>query len=650
MKVVARSPFFEPSDPRKLRPMSTPGGSLHLKKLPQEPEHKSTILGASANLIVSVVGAGIVGVPYAIQQSGLVAGLIMTIFVALITDKSLRLLIETAKHIDVPSYEVLYEASFGYMGFLTISGFMFIMSYGAMVSYMMIMKNALSYLLGVPDNDFYLKRAVLVVATLLVLFPLSSQRNMADLAKTSRASVTFYILIVLFVIVFSPVTESVEQNGGWKHTISTDIIKPNTFFTGLGVLSFAYVCQHSSFIIAGSLNKPTKARWAQVSGISLGFSGTLALLMGTFGYLGFLQDTRGNVLENFEPMAADDPLLGRLANVVRVMVTCCMFFVYPLDAFVQRHVYMVLLFKGRQAHEGDDHAVLARRDRRLILTAALISLSLTPALLVENVGVVLAVTGAIAGSFLSYIAPGTAYLAIHGEEFIDFVMKSWTRGNLLASKPQTPVSRGTLFASEPETSAPDTDIEATQQSDEESAPGGVFSFVMDAAGSVVWVILLMPIWVGIARIGQRNLEEHFEQEAIKSPHLSRLGKIVHPNPVRAKLKALTKHRNILPPQRKLKQALSDMALNREENDADEFDREARGTLVTPRDAIGYGTISGADSFQKQVEDIDDTDAQDSEHDPQDSEPTLYDFAVAIGFIVFGVIAMVIGLLSIFMSS
>jgi sodium-coupled neutral amino acid transporter 11 len=632
--------------------MSTPGGSVHLKKLPQEPEQKSTILGASSNLIVSIVGAGIVGIPYAIQQSGLVAGLIMTIFVALITEKSLRLLIDTAKHIDVPSYEVLYEASFGYKGFLTISFFMFIMSYGAMVSYMMIMKNALSYLLGVPQNDFYMKRAVLVVATLFVLFPLSSQRDMADLAKTSRVSVTFYILIVLFVIVFSPVSESVEQNGGWKHTISTDIIKPSTFFTGLGVLSFAYVCQHSSFIIAGSLNKPTKARWAQVSGISLGFSGTLALLIGSFGYLGFLQDTRGNVLENFEPMAAHDPLLGRLAFVVRGMLTCCMFFVYPLDAFVQRHVYMVLLFKGRQAHEGDDHAVLARRDRRLVLTAALISLSLTPALLVEDVGAVLAVTGAIAGSFLSYIAPGSAYLAVHGEEFIDFVMKSWTRGNLLASKPQTAPasSRGPLLLSEPETSASDTDIEATQQSAEGPASGSVFSFIMDAAGSVVWVILLMPIWVGIARIGQSNLEQHFEEEAIKSPHLSRLGKIVHPNPVRAKLKALTKQRKILPPQRKLKPALSDMALDRERTDAEEFDGEARDALVTPRDAVGYGTISGADSLQQEEEAKDNTSAEDSEPDPQDSEPTLYDFAVAIGFIVFGVIAMVVGLLSIFMGS
>ena len=57
--------------------------------------------------------------------------------------KSLRLLIETAKHVGVPSYERLAEASFGKMGFNTISFAMFIMSYGAMVGYMIIIKTKL---------------------------------------------------------------------------------------------------------------------------------------------------------------------------------------------------------------------------------------------------------------------------------------------------------------------------------------------------------------------------------------------------------------------------------------------------------------------------------------------------------------------------
>ena len=370
---VERSPFFRPTDPHQLQPQQirTPGGTtaIRLQKKHVEEEHKSGILGTSANLVVSIVGAGIVGVPYAMKQTGLLAGLLMTILSAAACDKSLRLLIETAKHIDVPSYETLFEACFEPRGFQTMCATMFIMSYGAMISYLMIIKDMLAGLIGIDPDDEPMRRAVLVVSTLLVALPLSSQRDMADLAKTSRISVTCYLCIVSFVVICSPVKASVQANGGWNHTITETMIRPDTFFVGFGVLTFAFVCQHSAFILAGSLERPTRARWARVTALSLMFSGTLAVLCGVFGYLGFLDHTDGNILVNFENV--HHPLLQQANQVARAMLLTCMFFVYPMDAFVLRHVSMVLVFKGRAAHEGVDHVVLARTDRRVLLRLAL---------------------------------------------------------------------------------------------------------------------------------------------------------------------------------------------------------------------------------------------------------------------------------------
>ena len=119
--------------------------------------------------------------------------------------KSLRLLIETAKHVGVPSYERLAEASFGKMGFNTISFAMFIMSYGAMVGYMIIIKTNLSHLLGVGADDVELTRAVLAVSTLCIILPLSVQRDMSNLSKTSAISVIFDCFLVGIVACFSPV-------------------------------------------------------------------------------------------------------------------------------------------------------------------------------------------------------------------------------------------------------------------------------------------------------------------------------------------------------------------------------------------------------------------------------------------------------------
>ena len=92
---------------------------------------------------------------------------------------------------------------------------------------------------------------------------------MADLAKTSKVSVLFQCTMVLVVVIFSPVSESLHNNGGIKQIASNSIINTSTIFIGLGVLSFAFVCQHSAFIVAGSLERPTKARWGKATARAL---------------------------------------------------------------------------------------------------------------------------------------------------------------------------------------------------------------------------------------------------------------------------------------------------------------------------------------------------------------------------------------------
>ena len=49
------------------------------------------------NLMTCIVGSGIVGLPYAMQQKGFCAGLVLICPTAALTEKSLRLLVETAK-------------------------------------------------------------------------------------------------------------------------------------------------------------------------------------------------------------------------------------------------------------------------------------------------------------------------------------------------------------------------------------------------------------------------------------------------------------------------------------------------------------------------------------------------------------------------
>ena len=75
-------------------------------------------------------------------------------------------------------------------------------------------------------------------------------------------------------------------------------IRP-TIFAGFGAISFAFVCQSSSFLVYRSMSKSGVDRWACVTrwSVSIAFVMGLALALG--GYINFVNETQGNILNNF---------------------------------------------------------------------------------------------------------------------------------------------------------------------------------------------------------------------------------------------------------------------------------------------------------------------------------------------------------------
>ena len=132
-----KSPFFAP------RRTSSYGGGSDLDATPPPAvvaEHKSTLIGCTANLITAIVGAGIIGIPFALRETGLVAGILLILLSGVLGCKSLLLLVETAKHVDAASYEILCETVFGQIGWVVCNVMMFLMSWGPMLSYLMLVK------------------------------------------------------------------------------------------------------------------------------------------------------------------------------------------------------------------------------------------------------------------------------------------------------------------------------------------------------------------------------------------------------------------------------------------------------------------------------------------------------------------------------
>jgi len=212
---------------------------------------------------------------------------------------------------------------------------------------------------------------------------------------------------------------------------------------------------------------------------------------GIAGYLAFLEKTQGDILNNFLALGGS---VTKAANLARGLLCTTMFFVYPVDSFVCRHVFVVLFFRGRRAHEGDDASVLNRRDRRIALTLIIYFSSLIPAMFVVSVADVLALTGAIAGSSLSYIGPGMIYLAVYGDEFLKKVEEVWGKDEGNAGPPERDVESSRLL----------TRQQPNETTKESTAPEqNVFK-------SIAWYLLLMPIWCEVAKMGKTKLADFRE--------------------------------------------------------------------------------------------------------------------------------------------
>lgn len=219
---------------------------------------------------------------------------------------------------------------FGSAGSTFILVNMLVLAYGAMVAYLLIIKDTVPTILGIAHGTrggFVERELIMVATSLVIIVPLAVQRDMASLAVTSILSVLADVILVIFIAIMAPIAQTVADAGGFGQVLKDEWLNP-TIFIGLGILSTAMACQHSAFIVSGSLENKTQARWASVTFRSITLSVLLCAILGICGYLGFLEQTEGDVLNNFEGNAV-------AANGARALLAITMFCesIFPCGIF-----------------------------------------------------------------------------------------------------------------------------------------------------------------------------------------------------------------------------------------------------------------------------------------------------------------------------
>ena len=126
---------------------------------------KSTICCTSFNVINGLMGAGVIGLPYAFHQQGFLPAGVGMLVVALITYFTMILQIEVGRNSGCFTYESMCELAFGRKGFYAIVFFMGINSFGVCVAYICLIQLVLyllqplvSAFVPVPDQHYITPR------------------------------------------------------------------------------------------------------------------------------------------------------------------------------------------------------------------------------------------------------------------------------------------------------------------------------------------------------------------------------------------------------------------------------------------------------------------------------------------------------------
>ena len=183
-----------------------------------------------------------------------------------------------------------------------------------------------------------------------------------------------------------------------------------------------------------------------------------------------------------------------------------------------RHVLVKLMFGGDLDGPVDENGIPQKEfycfTRRFAVTIFIYIVTLIPALIVNDLGPVLSITGSLGGSMLSYMAPGMVYLGVNGDHFM-----AWTDNMLETHRRRHAKKEGGDEIELP------VEGDAGQQMQQQAPSYNAVSKPW------WWFPALMPIWCALASTGRQAMREKLAAEdQVANVSDEEEGDEVHPSP------------------------------------------------------------------------------------------------------------------------
>jgi sodium-coupled neutral amino acid transporter 11 len=151
---------------------------------------------AFMNMANSIIGAGIIGQPYALRQAGMAMGILLLTALTITVDWTVRLIVVNSKLSGADSFQATMQYCFGKSGLIAISVAQWAFAFGGMVAFCIIVGDTIPHVLSalfpsLREMTFLWlltdRRAVIVLFVLGVSYPLSLYRDIAKVRPLARS-------------------------------------------------------------------------------------------------------------------------------------------------------------------------------------------------------------------------------------------------------------------------------------------------------------------------------------------------------------------------------------------------------------------------------------------------------------------------------
>ncbi|XP_032078064.1 sodium-coupled neutral amino acid transporter 1 [Thamnophis elegans] len=398
------------------------------KKKCDEYSPGTTSLGMSVfNLSNAIMGSGILGLAFALANTGIVLFALLLISVTLLSIYSINLLLACAKETGCMVYEKLGEQVFGTPGKIIVFGSTSLQNTGAMLSYLFIVKNelpaAIKFLMGEGDTfvAWYVDGRVLVVAvTFLIILPLCLLKNLGYLGYTSGFSLTCMVFFLIVVIykkfqLSCPFLDRNATDATFSNfSFGTEGCRPKyvTFNSksvyALPTIAFAFVCHPSVLPIYSELKDPSQKRMQMVTKISFFAMFVMYFLTAIFGYLTFYESVQSDLLHKYQNKDDILVLTVRVAVIIAVILTV------PVLFFTVRSSIFELARKNK-----------FHLCQHIVVTLVLLMIINLLVIFIPSMEDIFGVVGTTSANMLIFILPSSLYLKITHQDGSKLIQRIW---------------------------------------------------------------------------------------------------------------------------------------------------------------------------------------------------------------------------------